>query len=97
MQLSRNPPNDFCLNWRGLFGAEFVSTSPEILGRRRIGDPDIDPQHPGTAALGAPASQNILASDRRHLGRSAKCPARALTAALKTLDRAEEVGDQDRR
>ena len=53
MQLSRNPPDDFGLDRRGLFGAEFVTTSPKILGGRGIGYPDIDAKHPGTTALGA--------------------------------------------
>ena len=53
MQLSRNPPDDLGLRRRGLVGVEFEATGPKILGGRRIGDPDIDAQHPGTTALGA--------------------------------------------
>src|SRR5580704_9901979 len=62
MQLSRNPPDDFGLRWYGLVGAKFEATGPKILGGRRIGDPDIDTQHPGTSALGA-ARYKYLTSD----------------------------------
>src|SRR6516162_5892061 len=54
MQLTRNPPDDFALDPRGLLHTELVATGPKVLGSRCISDPDIDAQLPGAAALGTP-------------------------------------------
>ena len=54
MQLSRNPPDDLAPDRFEFLGAEFVPTGPEIFGSRSIADPDINAQHPPSAALGAP-------------------------------------------
>ncbi|TMJ66820.1 MAG: hypothetical protein E6G83_09460 [Alphaproteobacteria bacterium] len=59
MQLSGNPPDDLGLHRHGVVGVEFEAAGPKILGGRRIGDPDIDAQHPGTGALGT-ARHKIL-------------------------------------
>jgi hypothetical protein len=53
MQLSGNPPDDLGPHRHGLIGVEFETAGPKILEGRRVGNPDIDAQHPGTTALGA--------------------------------------------
>jgi hypothetical protein len=51
VQLAGDPPGDLGLDRGEVFGSEFVPTGPQILGGRCVGDPHVDPQHPGAAAL----------------------------------------------
>jgi hypothetical protein len=53
VQLAGDPPGDLGLDRGEVFGSEFMPAGPQILGGRRVGDPHVDPQHPGAAALRA--------------------------------------------
>jgi hypothetical protein len=45
------------LDWCDVFGPEFLSTRPQVISRRRVRDPHVDPQHPtGTAPLNTPVN-----------------------------------------
>jgi hypothetical protein len=54
---ARDLPGHLSLDLRNVFGPEFLSTRPEVISRRRVRDPHVDPQHPtGTAPLNTPVN-----------------------------------------
>jgi len=91
MQFTRNPANDLRLDRSGFLGNELVAASPEVLGGGRIGDPNIDPQHPWIAALGA-AGYEICDISARLLGEAGWLARHALQYEPMTL--ARKVSDE---
>ena len=44
------------LDWCDVFGSEFLSTRPQVIGRHRIRDAYVDPQVPVAAPLNTPVN-----------------------------------------
>jgi hypothetical protein len=94
VQLAGDPPGDLGLDRGEVFGSEFMPTGPQIFGGCRVGDPHVDPQHPGAAALGA-AGDHVFEASLGPAGEVAQDP----PLVGDRLERqpaavAQQVGDQ---
>ena len=52
MKLSGDLPGNLGTDICEVLGMEFIPPRPQVLGRRSIRYPHVDPQHPGPAVLG---------------------------------------------
>ena len=94
VQLARDAPGDLGLDGGEVFRAELVAAGPQILGRRRVGDPHVDPQHAGAAALGTAGDKvcQTALGGRRGMARDPSLLGQRLEGEAAAT--AQQVGDE---